>query len=217
MSGLRRGRRCAPGRARRRGRLRRPPGPVVGRRVPRRRRHRRHRLPHGFELLRHRRQPDVGVVRLLAQDPHAFGDVVDQQLLIGERLAVGAGLIVEFGRDHLQRVGEPAEHLLELLLLFLQHADLRHQLLVRLVGRAGEPRHRERQAMLPQPSMISCFASSFKKTDSHAAVVTGLLIEPGFNLANPDLKPTCVTTKCARRFFDHDPSSWPGSNGNSLP
>ena len=48
-----------------------------------------------LELLRHRRQPHVGVVGLLAQDPHAFGDAVDEQLLIGERLARRAGLIVE--------------------------------------------------------------------------------------------------------------------------
>ena len=59
----------------------------------------------------------------------------------------GARLVVELRAERLQRVGEPAEHLLELLLLFLQHADLGHHLLVLLVGRrrgAGSPAEQRR-------------------------------------------------------------------------
>ena len=95
--------------------------------------------------MRDGREAHVRVVGLLAQDAHAFGDVVDEEFLIGKRLAARVVLIVELRRHRLQRVGEPAHQLLQLLLLFLQHANLGHQLLVRFVGReygrrAGEQR-----------------------------------------------------------------------------
>ena len=65
------------------------------------------------------------------------------QLLIGERLAVGLGLLIEARVDGLQRLGERAEQVLQLLRLLLQHADVGHQLLMFLVGgRRGRGRAR---------------------------------------------------------------------------
>jgi hypothetical protein len=115
-------------------------------------RHRDNRLPHRLQFLRHRRQAHVRVVGLLAKNADAFRDIVDEQLLVGERLAVRPGLVVDLRRHGLEGVGQPADHLVKLLLLLLQHPDLRHQQLMRLVGcRRRRRRQQHRNRRRPQP------------------------------------------------------------------
>ena len=77
-------------------------------------------------------------------------------LVSAARLAPRRGLVVHLSGDGLQGVGEPTQHLLKLLLLFLQHPDLRHQLLVRLVcrrrrRRGGQDHERQRRNRRPCP------------------------------------------------------------------
>ena len=67
-----------------------------------------------------------------------LGQVVDDQLRIGERLAIDFGLLVEARVDRLQRLGQRAEQRLQQLRLLLEHAQVGHQLLVLFVrGRRG--------------------------------------------------------------------------------
>ena len=80
---------------------------------------------------------------------------------------------------------------LELLRLLLQHAQVGHHLLMFLVGGA-----RRRGGTTDERS-----------GERRSAEVIRVVIAAHF----------AVMTKCARRFFDHAASSWPGSNGNSLP
>ena len=95
-------------------------------------------------------------------------DVVDEQLLIGERLSVHAGLLVEPRRHRLERVGQRASSIvLQLLRLLLQHPDVGHHLLVLAVGRAaaaprqGPPAHSRadatcRKSVASSPRILLC-------------------------------------------------------------
>jgi hypothetical protein len=136
---------CGRGRRSRRGRIgsgriaRRGQGDDRGRRW-----HRGDGLPQRLQLLRHRRQADVGFVGLLAQDATGFGHPLHEQLLVGERFLCPRGVGVQPAIEGLQRVAETEEHGTKLLLFLLQHPDLGHQQLVLLVGTgARRARHQE--------------------------------------------------------------------------
>ena len=98
-----------------------------------------------FHVLRERREPDIRLVQLLAEHANVGPDGVDLQLLVGERLARHARLLVDARRDALDRLGERCEQLLQLLRLLLEHAYVGHHLLVLAirssVGGQGERRH----------------------------------------------------------------------------
>ncbi len=138
-------------------------GRVAGRRERhrwRRRRHRRHRLAERLQLLRHRRQPDVGLVGLLAQDPRSLGDAFDDELLIGERLLLPAGVGVEPHVEGLERIAQPEQDRAELLLFLLQHPNLCHEQLVLLIGVGA----RRRGASRPTTRIPAATARDFLMT-----------------------------------------------------
>jgi hypothetical protein len=101
-------------------------------------------VPPDADLLGERTDADVVVVQLLADDADVVGQVVDHELLIGERLARRLGLLIQPRVDRLERLGDRAEQVLQQLRLFLQHAQVRHQLLVFFVrGGGGRGRRQE--------------------------------------------------------------------------
>jgi hypothetical protein len=136
-------------------------------------------LPERVHFLGERPDAHVVVVDLLADHAHVIGQVVDDQLGIGECLAIDLGLLVEARVDGLQRLGQRAEQRLQQLRLLLEHAQVGHQLLVLFVrgrrGRRGARRERQDE-------------NADGKSLSHNAHFA-------------------VMTKCARRFLANADSS----------
>jgi hypothetical protein len=154
------------------------------------------RRPERLDLLGQRSEADIRFVDLLPHCAHVRAHRVGLDLHVGESLPADAPLLVDARRHGLEH-GCQVRHLgLQPLILLLQHADVRHHLLILLAGGFKRPRGRKRQQ---EPD-------AEQETEySHHGFVS--LPHPYF----------AVMTKWARRFFAHAASSWPGSNGNSLP
>ena len=165
-----------------------PVGSAVGGRHGRGRR-RSLREPDRFHFLGEGTQADVRLVDSLAQDAQIGGHRVGEGLLVGEGLPVDGGLLLEAGGHRLEQLGHRGQLGLQPRVLLLQHPEVRHHLLVLLVGGLERLRRRERQ-------------------EEHRR-------EEQPKVSNHDYFP--VMTKCARRFLAQDSSSWSGSKGNSLP
>src|SRR5204863_2951707 len=144
---------------------------------------------------------------LLPEDADRVGHTVDEHLLVRERLARDVGIVVEPGVHGLQRVGQPADQLLELRLLLLDHADLGEQLRMLLVGGARQRGNPERHQGQGHRHETSGRSHSILTTANEPSRY-GTRVDPGY---------LDVTTKWARRFLAQAASSWPGSKGNSLP
>ena len=150
------------------------------------------RLPQRVDFLRDRADPYVVVIDFLSHDAEVARERVDHQLLVGERLASRAGLLVEPGIDGPERLTERrvqrSDQILQLLRLLLEHADVGHELLMFLVGRVRRPcnhggeRERDERACQCLPHGLRHWPTS---CSSHFAVIT----------------------KCARRFLTYAFSS----------
>ena len=105
----------------------------------------RNREPQRFDFLRQARDAHRVLVDALSDNAQIAAELVDGELLIGERLARRVGLIVEPRVDGLERRGQLLEGglhlLLQLLRLLLQHADVGHHLhfAARLGARPAPP------------------------------------------------------------------------------
>ena len=87
-----------------------------------------------------RRQADVRLVDLLADDAKIAGEVVHLHFAVGEGFALERRLIVDARVQLLERIAQARQHLLKLLRLLLQHADVGFELLVLAVDGGGRSR-----------------------------------------------------------------------------
>jgi hypothetical protein len=119
--------------------------------------------PERLDFLRQAGDADGVLVDALADDAQVAAELIDGELLIGERFPRCGGLVVNARVDGLERGGElidgGGQLLLELLCLLLQHPDVGHHLHLAARLRRGraraKPQHHKTQDARPKARQIS--------------------------------------------------------------